>query len=162
VQRVARVTAVCAVVLASCSGTGPERALSTAEPPEPAPTTVHPRWRAEAADWCSRIGVRFTRISRATSVAELTGWIEDHDELRDAMNGLLRVDLPRELVSGPSDVHDLARRADAWMDRALVELAAGNVGSEEFTDTALGSVEWFRHSFFELITALAFAGVDCA
>ena len=46
-------------------------------------------------------------------------------------------------------------------DAALEQLAAGNVDGEEFSDTALGSVDFFRSTVHQIDTVVASAGVPC-
>jgi len=108
------------------------------------------------------VNTQLHAIASPTSPDDLARYIEDHAAVRDGMLGSPAYTLPPELLEDPYDVPALVERADQWMTLALEQLRAGNVDGAEFSDTALGSVDYFRSTIHQIDTVVASAaGMPC-
>ena len=147
---------------ASPETTLPSTTVVDTEPP-PVATTIAPdeSWRDNLAAACSSVNSQLLAIAGPTSPDDLGRYIEDHAAVRDGMVGSPTYVLPAELLEDPFDVPALVERADQWLTLALEQLEAGNVDGEEFSDTALGSVDFFRSTIHQIDTVVASAGVTC-
>ena len=101
-------------------------------------------------------------IPDPASPDDFARFIEDHGPVLDELvTSTAVIDLPPELGEGTTDIPALLSTADEWMTRALDQLAAGNIGGEEYTDTSLGSIDHVRQTILQLTTTYAIAGVPC-
>jgi hypothetical protein len=142
---------------AAAETTPPQRSTST-----PTASSVDEAWRDAAASWCDRVAWEFFAISEPTSPDDLARFVEDHHSARDELlASSANIDLPPELLDGPYDIAALVSSADEWMTRALDQVAAGNVDGDEFSDSALGSIDHFLLTIRQIFTVYAIAGVPC-
>jgi hypothetical protein len=123
---------------------------------------VDETWREAAVGSCERLTAAMFAIADPTGTGDFARYVEDHVLARDELVGSAAdLDLPPALTDGATDLSALVSTADRWMTRALEQLAAGNVDGSEFTDTAIGSIDHFRLTLFEITTVYAIAGVPC-
>ena len=111
--------------------------------------------------WCDEAGEGFLAIAPPASPDDVARYVEDWVALRDASFASAPPEWPPALNEEPYDLDGLREQADGWIDRAVEQLAAGTVDGPEFSDTAFGSVDYYRYLLQQTATNLAIAGVPC-
>jgi hypothetical protein len=124
------------------------------------PTTVHESWRDDAIAWCEQATAEYVAIAPPSSTDDVARYVEDFIALRDSIRPATP-EWPTELTQKPYDLDDLQRQSDLWIDRAAEQVSAGQIDGAEFSDTASGSVDYYRYLLSQSSAVLAIAGIPC-